>query len=140
MASLLIVIFNASVTQLIPLYAIGVFMSFTLSQFGHDPALVEGGTSRSGRRGEGEGLDAAATTRGWQWKLLSNGLGGLATFVVTLVFAVTKFSEGAWIIVIIVPTAGLASSSPSTATTGSWPASLSLDDYGAPPRVFAATA
>jgi hypothetical protein len=117
MASLLIWIFDASVTQLIPLYAIGVFLSFTLAQLGMTRRWW--------------------TVRGprWRVKLLSNALGGAATAVVTIVFAVTKFREGAWVVILVIP-----------ALVSLFMAihrhyrelgqKLSLDEYGAPPRVL----
>jgi amino acid transporter len=83
--ALLVVVFQADVTHLIPLYAIGVFTSFTLSQTGmairhtrlHEP--------------------------GWRMGLVINGAGALATGVVTIVIAATKFTHGAWFIMILVP-------------------------------------
>jgi hypothetical protein len=41
--------------------------------------------------------------RGWRWKLAINGLGAITTAIVTLIFAVTKFADGAWIIVLLLP-------------------------------------
>ena len=58
-ASLLIIIFQASVTALIPLYAIGVFLSFTLSQAGMARRWWKIGHLAAGRRGQGARLDAA---------------------------------------------------------------------------------
>jgi hypothetical protein len=83
--AVLVVVFQADVTHLIPLYAIGVFTSFTLSQFGmairhtklHEP--------------------------GWRMGLAINGLGAVATGVVTIVIGITKFAHGAWFIMILVP-------------------------------------
>jgi amino acid transporter len=101
-ASILIIIFKASVTLLIPLYAIGVFLSFTLSQTGMARRWW-----KIGRLKEGEEIVEQGSTlkyeSGWQYKMLINGFGGLCTFVVMLVFAVTKFTEGAWIVLILVP-------------------------------------
>lgn len=101
-ASILIIIFSASVTLLIPLYAIGVFLSFTLSQTGM--ALR---WRKIGRLKEGdEVMEPGSVLRydkNWRLKMLINGFGGLCTFIVMLIFAVTKFSEGAWIVLIIIP-------------------------------------
>lgn len=77
-AALLIVIFDADVTSLIGLYAIGVFISFTLSQFG---------MFRKWQREKGEH---------WKKKAFVNGLGAFVTAVTVLVIAVAKFKEGAW--------------------------------------------
>jgi amino acid transporter len=78
-AATLLVIFDADVDRLIPLYAFGVFVSFTLSQSGmvvHWLRLKE---------------------RGWQRSLVINGIGATATAVVALIIGGTKFNEGAWI-------------------------------------------
>jgi amino acid transporter len=101
-ASILIIIFQASVTRLIPLYAIGVFLSFTLAQAGM--------TRRWWRAGH---LDPANTTskhshdlryeRGWFFKMISNGFGAFCTAVVMFIFAITKFRDGAWIVLILTP-------------------------------------
>ena len=71
----------------------------------------------------------------WRLKMVINGVGAVLTAVVALVFAVTKFHEGAWIILIVIPTL-VVCSSPSTPLPRAGGAGLSLDDYGAPPRVL----
>ncbi|HET7009715.1 MAG TPA: APC family permease [Anaerolineales bacterium] len=101
-ASLLIVAFRASVTALIPLYAIGVFLSFTLSQAGMARRWWKIGHLPEGKVIQERGSSLRHET-GWSLKMLVNGLGAVATFVVMMVFAVTKFSEGAWIILVVVP-------------------------------------
>jgi amino acid transporter len=84
-AAVLIVIFHAETHALIPLYAVGVFISFTLSQSGMVRHwLAERGT-------------------GWRWRLLVNGVGAVVTAAVTVVIAMTKFSHGAWIVVLLIP-------------------------------------
>jgi amino acid transporter len=85
MAALLIVVFKADVSALIPLYAVGVFVGFTLSQFGmvrHHLRLKE---------------------PKWRQGLVVNGLGCFMTGVVLLVVIVSKFTEGAWIPVLVIP-------------------------------------
>lgn len=102
-ASILIIVFQASVTRLIPLYAIGVFLSFTLAQSGM--------ARRWWRAGRLKDVDASANTdrhglrydKGWRLKMVSNGFGALCTFIVMCVFAVTKFHDGAWVVLIIIP-------------------------------------
>jgi amino acid transporter len=84
-STVLVVAFNASVTSLIPLYAIGVFTSFTLSQAGM--------AKRHLRLRE----------PGWRVGLAINGLGALATGIVDVVIAVVKFRDGAWMIILAVP-------------------------------------
>jgi amino acid transporter len=85
LAALLIVLFRGETHALIPLYAVGVFISFTLSQSGMVRHwLVERGP-------------------GWRWRLAINGAGAGVTAVVTMVIAATKFTHGAWIVVLLIP-------------------------------------
>jgi len=101
-ASILIILFKASVTLLIPLYAIGVFLSFTLSQAGMAKRWWKVGHLKQGQ----EIVEKGSTlryTRGWQSKMVINGFGAVCTAVVMIVFAVTKFAEGAWVILILIP-------------------------------------
>ncbi|BAY49327.1 amino acid permease-associated region [Scytonema sp. HK-05] len=84
-AAILVIIFKGDVNAVIPLYAVGVFTSFTLSQAG----MV--------RRWFHE------RTPGWQASALMNGLGALATAVVLGVIISTKFMGGAWLVVVAIP-------------------------------------
>jgi len=86
LAAVLLVLFGGETHALIPLYAVGVFISFTLSQSG----MVRHWW-----------MDRVP---GWRHKIAINGVGALATGVVTVVIAVTKFSHGAWIVVLVIPT------------------------------------
>ena len=102
-ASLLIIIFQASVTRLIPLYAIGVFLSFTLAQAGMARRWW-----RSGKLKDEDARPAASAHElkydsRWMLKMFSNGFGAICTGIVMLVFAVTKFKDGAWIVLILTP-------------------------------------
>lgn len=101
-ASLLIVIFKASVTHLIPLYAIGVFLSFTLSQGGMARRWWRVGHLEASHGESVHGSRLQFDSR-WRLKMAINTLGALVTFTVMIVFAVTKFSSGAWIIVLLIP-------------------------------------
>ncbi|HET9914206.1 MAG TPA: APC family permease [Anaerolineales bacterium] len=101
-ASLLIILFQASVTRLIPLYAIGVFLSFTLSQTGMARRWWKIGHLKEGEEVVEPG-SILRYTKGWRFKMFVNGFGALCTAVVMVVFAVTKFREGAWIVLIITP-------------------------------------
>jgi amino acid transporter len=101
-ASILIVIFQASVTRLIPLYAIGVFLSFTLSQAGMARRWWKIGHLKEGV----EIVEPGSTLKyesGWQYRMAVNGFGAICTAVVMVVFAVTKFAEGAWVVLILTP-------------------------------------
>ncbi|MGE5226413.1 MAG: APC family permease [Planctomycetaceae bacterium] len=84
-ATLLVVAFGADVTHLIPFYAIGVFTSFTLSQ---------AGMARRHLR---------LREPSWRLGLFVNGLGSLATGLLLLVIGVTKFTHGAWAVMVLVP-------------------------------------
>jgi len=101
-ASLLIVMFQASVTALIPLYAIGVFLSFTLSQTGM--ALR---WRKTGRLAEGQEVRERGSVlrpdRRWRLKMVVNGVGAVITAIVTVIFASTKFTTGAWVVLIVIP-------------------------------------
>lgn len=85
LAGILLITVDADTNRLIPLYAIGVFTGFTISQTG----LV--------RHWHRERPD------GWARRAALNGFGALLTLVATLVFVGTKFTEGAWVVVITVP-------------------------------------
>lgn len=132
-ASILIAAFNASVTSLIPLYAIGVFLSFTLSQAGMTRRWW-----KIGRLKPGEEVRERASTlrydRAWRVKMAVNGFGTACTAVVTLVFAVTKFTTGAWIVVFLIPALVAFFSAIHRHYTDA-NRRLALEDYGAPPRV-----
>jgi hypothetical protein len=84
-ASILLVVFDGKTTRLIPLYAVGVFLTFTLSQSG----MV---AHRWRRRGPY-----------WRLKALISGFGATVTAGVLLIFIITKFAYGAWIVIVWIP-------------------------------------
>jgi hypothetical protein len=86
LSSLLIVAFRAQTNALIPLFAIGVFLSFTVAQIG----LVRRWNRIRGSH--------------WAVKASVNAIGAGVTALVAVVFAVTKFTEGAWIVIVALPT------------------------------------
>jgi amino acid transporter len=101
-SSILIIIFQASVTRLIPLYAIGVFLSFSLSQAGMARRWWKIGHLQEGE----EIVEPGSTLRyekGWQYRMVINGFGAVCTAVVMVVFAATKFMDGAWVVLILTP-------------------------------------
>ncbi|HEX2998484.1 MAG TPA: APC family permease [Anaerolineales bacterium] len=101
-ASLLIIIFKARVDLLLPLYAIGVFLSFTLSQTGMARRWLKIGRLKQGE----EIIEPGSTLRydkSWRFKMFVNGFGAFCTAIVMIIFAVTKFREGAWVVLIIIP-------------------------------------
>ncbi len=102
LASGMVIIFQGSVTRLIPLYAIGVFLSFTLSQIGMARRWWKSGHLKPGE----EIVEPGSVVRfdkGWIHKMIINGFGGLCTFVVMVVFGATKFKDGAWIVILSTP-------------------------------------
>lgn len=102
LASLLIIIFNASVTALIPLYAIGVFLSFTLSQAGMAVRWWKSGRLKPNQEIKEPGSILHHDPK-WVVKALVNGFGTICTFIVMIVFAVTKFWDGGWFILVLTP-------------------------------------
>lgn len=101
-ASALIIVFQASVTRLIPLYAIGVFISFTLSQAGMAHRWWKIGHMLPGTEIKERGSTLRYQSK-WESKMVINGVGSFMTLVVTIIFAFTKFTQGAWVVVIIIP-------------------------------------
>jgi amino acid transporter len=101
-ASLLVVVFQASVTGLIPLYAIGVFLSFTLSQAGMARRWRKVGRLGAGEERKERGSVLKPDPR-WRLKMIVNGVGAVITAIVTLIFASTKFTSGAWVVLIVIP-------------------------------------
>lgn len=101
-ASLLIAVFQASVTRLIPLYAIGVFLSFTLSQVGMALRWRKIGRLQPGQESSERG-STLRYEKTWQLKMIANGFGALCTAIVVMVFALTKFKDGAWVVLILLP-------------------------------------
>ncbi len=85
-AGLLVIAFGGIVNALIPLYAVGVFTGFTLSQFG---MLVR---------------HRKLKEPGWQLRAFFSGVGALTTFFVAGIVVVVKFTDGAWIPAVIIPT------------------------------------
>jgi amino acid transporter len=84
-AGILIIIFRAETHSLIPLYAVGVFVSFTLSQFGMFRKWLR------------------EKSKGWVFKAALNGTGALITLVTAGVIGFTKFTSGAWVVFILIP-------------------------------------
>ncbi len=133
LAIALIVIFKASVTRLIPLYAIGVFLSFTLSQAGMTRRWLKSGRIAPGVEMQ-EGGSRLRHDRHWRAKMIINGFGAILTAIVVCMFAITKFTEGAWVVIIIIPLlVGMFSAIQRHYRDMS--AQLSLEDYGAPSRI-----
>ncbi|GCE21385.1 APC family permease [Dictyobacter kobayashii] len=87
LSALLLVVFKGDTNSLINLFAVGVFIAFTLSQSG---MVIHWWRLR-------------ASQKGWLRSMIINGTGALTTAIVALVVATMKFLEGAWIVVILIP-------------------------------------
>jgi amino acid transporter len=84
-ACILVFIFNATTHRLIPLYSVGVFLSFTLAQTGMVIHWKNSGED------------------GWKKRAIINGFGAGITIITTLIVIYEKFSEGAWIVILLIP-------------------------------------
>jgi hypothetical protein len=84
-AIVLVMVFKGDTNALVPLYAIGVFVCFTLSQAGMVMHWLR------------------SHEAGWRWRMVLNGLGAVATAAVALVQVTTKFTAGGWIVCLIIP-------------------------------------
>ena len=84
-AMLLVWLFGGNTNELVPLYAVGVFVCFTLSQAG---MVVHWRRTRE---------------PGWRWRATLNGIGAAATAIVSVIQVVTKFTSGGWIVVLLIP-------------------------------------
>ena len=117
-ACVLVIGFGGDTSRLIPLYAVGVFLSFTLSQTGMVLHWLRAGRAKSlvevGTQGNGSQANMPVTgqlaapvhlkeSRHWKKSILINGLGAIATSIVLVVLIVTKFLHGAWIVVVLIP-------------------------------------
>jgi amino acid transporter len=123
-SGVLVIAFGGDTSRLIPLYAVGVFLSFTLSQSG---MVVHWLRERAKLRSKAEPLptsngplpdvafqeeeihrsyfvtDEVTAPANWKKSLAINAVGALATFIVLCVFVATKFIHGAWIVVVVIP-------------------------------------
>ncbi|MDV3429407.1 MAG: APC family permease [Bacillota bacterium] len=84
-SGILTIVFRANTNMLLPLYAVGVFISFTLSQSGMFIKWIR------------------EKKIGWRHKALINGLGALVTFFTAIIIGITKFRHGAWIVCLLIP-------------------------------------
>ncbi|HLR05989.1 MAG TPA: amino acid permease, partial [Pyrinomonadaceae bacterium] len=122
-SAILVWAFRGETSRLIPLYAVGVFLSFTLSQSGMIVHWWKEGRALRNMRASAIDNEAPANVEDvagierktlaqvarlekgshWRKSLVINGVGAVATFVVLMVFIATKFIHGAWIVVVLVP-------------------------------------
>jgi amino acid transporter len=102
LASVIVIVFGADEIAMLPLYALGVMLSFTLSQTGMVRLM-----GKVSQVLPGEAVHTGATVihyePGWWWKRGLNAVGAITTGVVFVVLLSTKFIDGAWIIAIAIP-------------------------------------
>ena len=83
--AILLIAFGADTHALIPFYAVGVLISFTISQFGMFVKWIK------------------SKGKGWKHKCIINGVGAFVTFIASIIVFIMKFSGGAWVLAIIIP-------------------------------------
>jgi amino acid transporter len=91
LAIVLVIVFKADVNKLLQLYVVGVFTAFTLSQAGMVRYWLR--VAKEGGR----------KAQGWHWRLAINAVGAIATALVLVIVVITKFVEGAWIVIASIP-------------------------------------
>ena len=104
----LVAAFGGDTSRLIPLYAVGVFLSFTLSQSGMvlhwwKISRQQGAAATVAAEANAAQKEELRLARHWKKSITINGLGATATFIVLIVLVITKFMHGAWIVVVIIP-------------------------------------
>ena len=126
-ASLLVIAFGGDTSRLIPLYAVGVFLSFTLSQAGmvrhwlkvrrhefyddsihesqveSDRAIPDVALAIEQSKAPRFVTDDVTGREHWKKSLVINAVGAVATAIVLTVFIITKFMHGAWLVVVMIP-------------------------------------
>src|SRR6185503_11020711 len=119
-SGLLVIGFGGDTSRLIPLYAVGVFLSFTLSQSGmvvhwlRERAKLRKAQAAQSSNGPLPDValvddrsyfvtDEVTAPSQWKKSLVINAIGALATFIVLCVFIATKFIHGAWVVVVVIP-------------------------------------
>ena len=115
-ACVLVIAFGGDTSRLIPLYAVGVFLSFTLSQTGMVLHWLRAGRTKLPAAAPDNGSSVKMMVTGqlvapaklkearhWKKSIAINGLGAIATSIVLVVLVITKFLHGAWIVVLLIP-------------------------------------
>jgi amino acid transporter len=102
LSAILVVVFRADEIRMLPLYALGVMVSFTVSQAGMARLM-----GRVATVPPDEEFDTGETVihyeSGWWWKRAVSTVGAVITFIVLIILVATKFAEGAWIIMLALP-------------------------------------
>jgi amino acid transporter len=101
-SSLIVIVFRADEIAMLPLYALGVMLSFTLSQAGMSRLMSKVGKLKPGESSF-TGVTHIHYESSWRWKQALNVLGSITTGVVFIILMATKFLDGAWLVVAAIP-------------------------------------
>jgi amino acid transporter len=101
-SSIIVIAFQSNEIAMLPLYALGVMLSFTLSQSGMSRLMSKVGQLKTGERTH-TGVTEIHYEKGWHWKKMVNTIGAITTGIVFVILLATKFFDGAWIIAAAIP-------------------------------------
>ena len=101
-SSIIVAIFHADEIAMLPLYALGVMLSFTLSQAGMSRLMSKVGQLKPGETAQTDNTHIHYE-RTWRWKKALNTVGSITTGVVFIILTATKFLDGAWIVALTIP-------------------------------------
>lgn len=101
-SALIVVVFRADEIAMLPLYALGVMLSFTLSQAGMSQLMGKVGRLKPGQK-TFTGVTEIHYERNWYWKKILNIVGAITTGIVFVILTATKFLDGAWIVAVAIP-------------------------------------
>lgn len=101
-SSLIVVAFHADEIAMLPLYALGVMLSFTLSQAGMSRLMSKVGQLKPGETAQTDNTHIHYE-RSWRWKKALNTVGSITTGIVFIILTATKFLDGAWIVALAIP-------------------------------------
>jgi len=101
-SSIIVIAFQANEIDILPLYALGVMLSFTLSQAGMSRLMTKIGRLKAGDVQHTNETEIHYES-GWRWKKLLNTVGAITTGIVFIILTATKFTDGAWIVILAMP-------------------------------------
>ena len=101
-SSIIVILFQANEIAMLPLYALGVMLSFTLSQSGMSRLMSKVGQLKPGETAH-TGVTEIHYEKGWRWKKAVNTMGAITTGIVFVILLATKFVDGAWIVALAIP-------------------------------------
>ncbi len=101
-SSIIVIAFHADEIAMLPLYALGVMLSFTLSQAGMSRLMGRVGRLKPGETAHTENTQIHYE-RTWRWKQALNVVGSITTGVVFIILVATKFVDGAWLVALAIP-------------------------------------